>query len=111
MLRIGDNIIYDIGLESARDAARRIAERVRRSRLHRGWSQEELASRAGVALPTYRVFERTGNISLERLLRIASVLDSRRGFEELFALPTAGSIAELEARSEARTRKRGRTGA
>ncbi|MBD0319815.1 MAG: XRE family transcriptional regulator, partial [Gemmatimonadetes bacterium] len=63
---------------------------------------------AGLALATYRHFERTGRISLDRLLRLAVVLDARAGFEHLFARPHARSLADLERLAERQTRKRGR---
>lgn len=49
-----------------------IAQRVRTERLTRGWTQPQLAERAGLSVATYRLFERTGQISLHRLLAIAS---------------------------------------
>jgi len=88
--------------------ARMLAGRVKALRLDRGWTQEDLAERAGLALATYRRFERTGQISLERLLRLAVVLDAHSGVDELFRLPPARSLAELEQRGDRRDRKRGR---
>lgn len=85
-----------------------LAGRIKVLRLERTWTQEETAERAGLALPTYRMFERTGRISLERLLRLASVLDALAGFDQLFALAPATSLAELEQRAEGPTRRRGR---
>jgi len=85
-----------------------IAERVKRLRLDRGWTQEEAAKRAGMALATFRLFERTGRISLERLLKLAVVLDARDGFNGLFAAPAARSLEELERSLAPSTRKRGK---
>jgi transcriptional regulator with XRE-family HTH domain len=95
-------------LQSPREIAQALAQRVKALRLERGWTQQEVAERAGVALPTYRVFERSGRISLDRLLRLALVLDARAGFDQLFAPGPAGSLAELERRAERPSRKRGR---
>lgn len=97
-----------IELQTPRDMAYSLARRVRALRLDRGWSQQEIAERAGLALATYRRFERTGRISLERLLKIAVILDARAGFGELFALPPARSLAELEERTARPGRKRGK---
>jgi transcriptional regulator with XRE-family HTH domain len=77
-------------------------------RLNRGWTQQELAERAGIALATYRSFERSGRMSLERLLKIATVLDARAGFDQLFAPPPARSLVELAAATRGPERKRGR---
>ncbi|HEX8830621.1 MAG TPA: helix-turn-helix transcriptional regulator [Longimicrobium sp.] len=97
-----------IELQSPSEIARTLAQRVRALRLENGWTQEETAERAGLALATYRQFERTGRISLERLLKLAAILDARAGFDQLFVRPPARSLAELEKRSERQTRRRGR---
>ena len=44
-------------------------------RLQQGLTQEGLASRAGVRLPTLRKFEQKGLISLESFLKLLAVLD------------------------------------
>lgn len=85
-----------------------LAKRVKQIRLERGWTHEEIARRAGVAIATYRRFERTGNISLERLLKLAMVLDALPAFAELFSQPQARSLAELERQATSSARKRGR---
>lgn len=97
-----------IELQTPRDMARVLARRVKTLRLDRGWSQREIAERAGLAVATYRRFERTGAISLERLLKLAVVLDARTGFDQVFALPHARSLAELEERTSQPRRKRGK---
>lgn len=94
-------------LQTPGEIIRQLAGRVRELRLQRGWTQQEMADRAAVTLATYRRFERTGRIALERLLRIAVVLDARAGFDHLFALPAARSLAELAERTQP-TRRRGR---
>jgi transcriptional regulator with XRE-family HTH domain len=97
-----------VDLQSPRDMARALARRVKALRLERGWTQQEVAERAGLALATYRCFERTGHISLERLLKLAVVLDGRAGFEHLFTPGPPRSLDELEQRGERPSRKRGR---
>lgn len=96
-----------VELQTPGEIGRLLADRVRALRLQHGWTQEEIAERAGLTLATYRRFERTGRIALERLLRIAVILDARAGFDEVFALPPARSLAELSARAQP-ARKRGR---
>jgi len=95
-------------LQSPREVARALARRVKVLRLERGWTQQETAERAGLTVATYRRFERTGRISLERLLKLAVILDARGGFEHLFVAAPARSLAELEQRSQQRSRKRGK---
>lgn len=95
-------------LHSPAEVARGLADRVRARRLHRGWTQEELAERAGVALPTLKLFEQTGKISLDRLLRIASVLGALDDFLTPFAPLPAASLDEIEAQSTGPKRRYGR---
>lgn len=87
---------------------REIARRAKALRVARGLTQEELAARAGVKLSTLRLFERSGQISLLRLLALAHVLGALSEFETLFKPPAARTMAELEQLSERQTRKYGR---
>jgi len=86
------------------EVCRELASRVRRRRLQLNWSQAELAERAGIAYSTLRLFEQTGQISLERLVMIASALRSLDSFEALLQPPRASSLAEIEARVAGRQR-------
>jgi transcriptional regulator with XRE-family HTH domain len=95
-------------LQTPREIARTLAMRVRALRLHRGWTQQEAAERAGLTLASYRRFERTGSISLERLLKLAIMLNAYAGLDQLFAPPPARTLAELEKLDALTTRKRGR---
>ena len=97
-----------VDFQSPCEMADALARRVKALRLERGWTQQEVSQRAGLALATYRCFERTGRISLERLLKLAVVLDARAGFEHLFTPGPARSLDELEQRAERPSRKRGR---
>jgi transcriptional regulator with XRE-family HTH domain len=72
-----------LSLKSPNEVALELAQRVRTRRLARGWAQAELAARAGVKLPTYVVFERTGRIALLRLLKILDVLDLLSEFDRI----------------------------
>lgn len=97
-----------LSLLGPEEIGRELAQRVRQLRLAQGWTQLEFARRAGIALSTLRVFERTGKISLERLVMLASTLHALEAFEALFQLPRATSLAEIEARHP--KRQRGRRG-
>jgi len=70
-------------LKSANEIAHELAQRVRDRRLRRGWTQAELAQRAGVRTPTYILFERTGRIAVIRLLKILDVLDLASEFDQI----------------------------
>jgi HTH-type transcriptional regulator / antitoxin HipB len=97
-----------LDLQTPREMAQMLAQQVKALRLYRGWTQQETAERAGLTLATYRRFERTGHIALDRLLKLAVVLDARAGFDQLFARPPARSLRELAKLDEAESRKRGR---
>ena len=72
-------------LKSAPELAAELASRLRTRRLRRGWTQTEIARRAGLKEPTYVLFERTGRISLLRLLKILEVLGLSEEFEKIGA--------------------------
>ena len=72
-----------ISLKSATEIAKELAQRVRARRLRRRWTQSELASRAGLKLSTYILFERTGRIAVIRLLKILEVLDLANEFDQI----------------------------
>jgi transcriptional regulator with XRE-family HTH domain len=95
-------------LQTPRELAVTLAGRVKALRLYREWTQRETAERSGITLATYRRFERTGDISLHRLMRIVVVLGAYHGFDQLFSVPPARSIKELERLSASRSRKRGK---
>lgn len=82
-----------------------LGRRVQARRLDRGWTQAELAARAGVAVDTLKKFERTGQVSLPRLVRLAIALGSVGELERLLVEGTPQSLRDLERP----TRKRGRT--
>ena len=74
--------IMSIILKSPNEVTKEIAKRVQQKRLSYNWSQNTLASRSGVSYGTLKKFERTGQISLESLLKIALVLDSIKKFDQ-----------------------------
>lgn len=61
------NNILSVIDEMPQDVAMRIARQVKARRLEMNLTQEGLCVRAGIKLPTYRRFERTGEISLRGL--------------------------------------------
>ena len=72
-----------IALTSPPEIAAQLAQRLRDRRLRRGWTQDELAKRAGIRPATYVLFERTGKISLLRLLKVFEVLDLSEEFDRI----------------------------
>jgi transcriptional regulator with XRE-family HTH domain len=88
--------------------SRGLAERARARRLDENLSQEGLATRAGISLGSLKRFERAGEISLDRLLRIAFALGASDGFEQLFEARDPRSLDEIIAEPPARQRGRRR---
>lgn len=74
---------------------RELGQRLRRLRLAAGWTQAELAERAGVALSTLKLMERQGKGSLQRLAKVAVALNVDGELRELFAEPR--QLESLEA--------------
>lgn len=64
-----------ISLISPSKAQKLLSEHTKARRLEMGLTQEGLAVRADVALPTLRKFEQKGVISLESFLKLMLVLD------------------------------------
>lgn len=85
-----------------------IAKRAKALRVAARLTQDEVAARSGVALSTLRLFEKTGKISLERLLAIANVLGVLQGFDALFPAPVPLTVAEMAQLHRTPTRKYGR---
>ena len=84
-----------------------VAQNVKARRLEMNLTQEGLASRAGVKLPTYRKFERTGRISFEGLLQVAFALGALAEVRNLFTSKHYESIADVLDETKAAGRKRG----
>ncbi|MHB1097366.1 MAG: helix-turn-helix domain-containing protein [Gemmatimonadaceae bacterium] len=92
-------------LRTPLEAATGIAQRVRAERLGRGWTQPQLAQRAGLPVATYRLFERSGKISLHRLLAIVSAL-GRLGEWDALLRPAPTSLDAIDPRRPVRQRGR-----
>jgi len=99
-----------LSLISTSKAQSKIAENVRARRLAMELTQEGLAERAGVPLPTLRKFEQKGTISLEAFLKLLMVVG---GIEEIVTVlkpskPTFSSIDDVLKETDSISRKRGR---
>ncbi|WP_298074982.1 helix-turn-helix transcriptional regulator [uncultured Bacteroides sp.] len=101
-----DNILSVIN-RAPQDVAMHIARQVKARRLEMNLTQEGLCVRAGIKLPTYRRFERIGEISLKGLLQIAFALNALNDFEALFTQKQYQSLDEVLAETEVK-RKRGK---
>lgn len=64
-------------------------------RLQKGFTQSGLARRSGVPLGTLKRFERTGQIALVSLVRIATALGQEQAFDALFAAQEFKSMDDV----------------
>ncbi len=81
-----------------------LVERVKALRIAKGLTQKQLAERAGVSYGTFKLFERDGRISLDRLLSIAVVIGKPSGILAMFPEESYTSLDELEQLDAARTK-------
>lgn len=98
-----------LSLISASKAQLKIAENIRARRLSMELTQEGLAERSGVPLPTLRKFEQKGAISLESFLKLLMVVGE---VEELINIlkpskPIFNSIDDVLKDTDNVSRKRG----
>lgn len=87
------------------DLALELARRLQARRLELGYSRQKLGDLAAVSPETLRAFERSGQVSLRRLIRLADALGLRHELAGLFVAAPIRSLDDLPAR---RTRQRGR---
>lgn len=87
--------MIDILTDTPQSKLIQIAERVKQRRLALRLTQAALATRADIPLPTYRVFEKSGKISLVGLLKIGMALNCLVDFDHLFSEPEYNSLDEM----------------
>lgn len=80
---------------TASEVMKAVAWNVRVMRLTRNISQKDFASRVGIALPTYRRFETTGEISFRKLVEIAKFFDLADDIKNLFTKREYSTIEEV----------------
>ena len=91
-----------------KEIARDIAKRVTALRLQKAWTREVLAEQSGVNVYTLKHFERTGQISLHRLIAISSALEVNTEVERLFKPRHRVDVDNWSLLEPQTTRKRGR---
>lgn len=103
--------MLSINLDSPKDKQDNLARKFRDLRVYRDLTRETLATMSGVPEPSIKRFELTGEISLRSMLRLAHALGAMDEFDQLFPLPVAKSLDEIEKQEKQRSgpkRKRGR---
>jgi transcriptional regulator with XRE-family HTH domain len=68
------------------EMAKHLAQKVQAKRLFLNLTQQTLAKRSGVSYGSIKKFERTGQISLESLLKVSFVLGDLLKFNDLFSI-------------------------
>jgi DNA-binding XRE family transcriptional regulator len=102
------DIIMLINMITPSEMKKVIASRVRDLRLALNLSQQTLSEKSGVSYGSLKKFERTGQISLESLLKLAVILGGMDDFNVLFVQRSAEKALSLDDLLENGKRKRGR---
>jgi transcriptional regulator with XRE-family HTH domain len=94
--------------------AREVGQRLKRLRLAKGWTQEELSEKSGVAVSTLKLLEAKGNGSFQRLIRIAVALGADGELRGLFSqsgvMPSIEAVKLSERQRAPRRQKKGEDG-
>jgi len=96
---MAENISEDIALH--------IAKRMTAARLQKTWTREELAKRSNVNVHTLKRFERTGQISLPRLVALCIALDMLEELVRAFKPRQRVNVDDWQVRT-GQERQRGR---
>jgi transcriptional regulator with XRE-family HTH domain len=89
--------------------AREVGLRLRRLRLSKGLSQEELSEKSGIAVSTLKLLESKGSGSFQRLIRVAIALGVDGELRGLFANQAGMDSIEAVKQSERRRAPRRKT--
>ena len=76
-------------------AKQSVAQREKRRRKRLGYTQAQLAQKAGMSLGSLRRFEQTGDISFSSLVSLCYALGCAIDLEGLFSAPAYRSIEEV----------------
>ena len=90
------DIVFNFMEVTPQEIDLKIAERVRVIRKRRKMSQERLSDKSGVSLGSVKRFERSGEISLMSLTKIAIALEIEQDMKSLFADIPYRSLEEID---------------
>jgi transcriptional regulator with XRE-family HTH domain len=93
--------VADLRLSSTSAILAELGARLRRQRLARLWTQQELAASAGVALSAVKKLESGGNATLRTLIKVAQAMSLTQDLAETFEPRVTASIAEMERAAKA----------
>jgi transcriptional regulator with XRE-family HTH domain len=97
-----------INMITPQEMLKRIAEKARAKRLSLDLSQQTLSERSGVSYGVLKKFERTSQISVESLLKLALALGSLSDFDQVFTPNKPEEALSLDELMKDHKRKRGR---
>ena len=97
-------------LATPQEIASELGQRLRMRRLSLNQSQAETAARAGISLGALRNLERTGQVTVDVLLRVAGTLGLLQHLESVF-VTQAVTIEQMEAANLSRRRASRKKGA
>lgn len=102
--------MLSINLNNPTSVIEQLKENFKQKRLSLNLTQEGLSNKSGVSLGSLKRFEKTGQISLESLLKISVVLECLDDFLNIANKQeeTINSIDELLNKKNQPTKKRGR---
>jgi len=100
--------MISIDMATSQEVQKKIAQKARAKRLTLDLSQRTLSEKSGVSYGVLKKFERTGQISLESLLKLAMALGAMDDFNVLFAPDKPEVALSLDELMEDGARKRGR---
>lgn len=106
-MTIPDKTEIQMLLKTPAEVMQGIGVRAKALRLERNLTQGSLAARVGISVGTLKRFEKSGEIQLSSLLRIALVLDRLNEFDRLLRSDDAPRSL-FEAEAEEKKRQRGR---
>ncbi len=95
-------------LLTPREMQQKIGAQARSKRLDLNLSQKTLSEKSGVSYGVIKKFERTGDIALHSLLKLAMALGTMADFEALFAPTPPEKVLTLDELMRDHSRKRGR---
>lgn len=102
-------ISINITMLTPREMLLKVAERAKAKRLALNLSQKTLSAKSGVSHGVIKKFERTGQISLGSLLKLALPLNALKDFNQLFIpSPPEEALTLDELIHQDTARKRGR---
>lgn len=89
------SVIENYSLDNADTISRQMATDYRHRRVEKGFTREQVAERAGVAVSNVARFEQKGLISLKNLIGLAMALGYTSEIKGLFATPKYSTMEEL----------------